>query len=105
MRENQTTYYCVLVHYLQEEYVQKSNPLFAPSTFTDELKKEVPFLKLVCGFFLFCLPMDLLPSNFTLPFVFINVKSVKHAIQELCLKLDALSHFHFTPKPVCFFFV
>ncbi|KAH0868914.1 hypothetical protein HID58_075936 [Brassica napus] len=62
-----------LAEVYEEEYVQKSNPLFAPSTFSDELKKEVPFLKLVC---------------------------VKHAIQELCLKLDALSHFHFTPKPV-----
>ncbi|CDY30769.1 BnaC07g16690D [Brassica napus] len=61
-----------LAEVYEEEYVQKSNPLFAPSTFSDELKKEVPFLKLV----------------------------FKHAIQELCLKLDALSHFHFTPKPV-----
>ncbi|WZZ72919.1 hypothetical protein YC2023_084289 [Brassica napus] len=26
---------------IEEEYVQKSNPLFAPSTFSDELKKEV----------------------------------------------------------------
>uniref|UniRef100_A0A0D3D8H0 Uncharacterized protein n=1 Tax=Brassica oleracea var. oleracea TaxID=109376 RepID=A0A0D3D8H0_BRAOL len=30
-----------LAEVYEEEYVQKSNPLFAPSTFTDELKKEV----------------------------------------------------------------
>ena len=53
MRENQTTYKCVLLHYLQEEYVQKSNPLFAPATFSDELKKEVPTLKFVSGLFVY----------------------------------------------------
>ncbi|CAF1986212.1 unnamed protein product [Brassica napus] len=30
-----------LAEVYEEEYVQKSNPLFAPSTFSDELKKEV----------------------------------------------------------------
>ncbi|XP_009103518.1 U3 small nucleolar ribonucleoprotein protein MPP10 [Brassica rapa] len=54
-----------LAEVYEEEYVQKSNPLFAPATFSDELKKEASML-----------------------------------FKKLCLKLDALSHFHFTPKPV-----
>ncbi|KAL0718559.1 hypothetical protein Bca4012_067881 [Brassica carinata] len=57
-----------LAEVYEEEYVQKSNPAFAPATFSDELKKEASML-----------------------------------FKKLCLKLDALSHFHFTPKPVCFF--
>ncbi|XP_056851034.1 M phase phosphoprotein 10 isoform X3 [Raphanus sativus] len=54
-----------LAEVYEEEYVQKSNPAFAPATFSDELKKEASML-----------------------------------FKKLCLKLDALSHFHFTPKPV-----
>ncbi|KAJ4891069.1 hypothetical protein Rs2_30817 [Raphanus sativus] len=54
-----------LAEVYEEEYVQKSNPSFAPATFSDELKKEASML-----------------------------------FKKLCLKLDALSHFHFTPKPV-----
>ncbi|KAG2241765.1 hypothetical protein Bca52824_072182 [Brassica carinata] len=54
-----------LAEVYEEEYVQKSNPLYAPATFSDELKKEASML-----------------------------------FKKLCLKLDALSHFHFTPKPV-----
>ncbi|CAH2043089.1 unnamed protein product [Thlaspi arvense] len=54
-----------LAELYEEEYVQKSNPAFAPATFSDELKKEASML-----------------------------------FKKLCLKLDALSHFHFTPKPV-----
>ncbi|CAH8351664.1 unnamed protein product [Eruca vesicaria subsp. sativa] len=54
-----------LAEVYEEEYVQKSNPSFAPATFSDELKKEASML-----------------------------------FKKLCLKLDSLSHFHFTPKPV-----
>ncbi|XP_021895099.1 U3 small nucleolar ribonucleoprotein protein MPP10 isoform X1 [Carica papaya] len=49
----------------EEEYVQKANPDFAPSSFSDEQKKEASML-----------------------------------FKRLCLKLDALSRFHFTPKPI-----
>ncbi|XP_010550751.1 PREDICTED: U3 small nucleolar ribonucleoprotein protein MPP10 [Tarenaya hassleriana] len=54
-----------LAEVYEEEYVQKANPAFAPTSHSDELKKEAGML-----------------------------------FKKLCLKLDALSHFHFTPKPV-----
>ncbi|CAE6263894.1 unnamed protein product [Arabidopsis arenosa] len=54
-----------LAEVYEAEYVQKANPAFAPTTLSDELKKEASML-----------------------------------FKKLCLKLDALSHFHFTPKPV-----
>ncbi|KAF8047581.1 hypothetical protein N665_2939s0005 [Sinapis alba] len=54
-----------LAEVYEEEYAQKSNPSFAPATFSDELKKEASML-----------------------------------FKKLSLKLDALSHFYFTPKPV-----
>ncbi|XP_010465335.1 PREDICTED: U3 small nucleolar ribonucleoprotein protein MPP10 isoform X2 [Camelina sativa] len=54
-----------LAEVYEDEYVRTANPAFAPTTFSDELKKEASML-----------------------------------FKNLCLKLDALSHFHFTPKPV-----
>jgi U3 small nucleolar RNA-associated protein MPP10 len=54
-----------LAEVYEAEYFQKANPAFAPTTHSDELKKEASML-----------------------------------FKKLCLKLDALSHFHFTPKPV-----
>ncbi|XP_023640825.1 U3 small nucleolar ribonucleoprotein protein MPP10 isoform X1 [Capsella rubella] len=54
-----------LAEVYEDEYVRQANPTFAPTTFSDELKKEASML-----------------------------------FKRLCLKLDSLSHFHFTPKPV-----
>ncbi|RVW53087.1 U3 small nucleolar ribonucleoprotein mpp10 [Vitis vinifera] len=63
-----------LAEIYEEEFVQKTNLDSAPLSFSDEQRKEVLLL--------------------------IGLSPGKHAVQELCLKLDALSHFHFTPKPV-----
>ncbi|KAI4365927.1 hypothetical protein MLD38_021864 [Melastoma candidum] len=54
-----------LAEIYEDEYAQKASLISAPSSFSDEQKKEATLL-----------------------------------FKKLCLKLDALSHFHFAPKPV-----
>ncbi|KAI4374580.1 hypothetical protein MLD38_012561 [Melastoma candidum] len=54
-----------LAEIYEDEYATKANLVSAPSSFSDEQKKEATLL-----------------------------------FKKLCLKLDALSHFHFAPKPV-----
>ncbi|KAL6007052.1 hypothetical protein ACLOJK_032548 [Asimina triloba] len=68
-----------LAEIYEEEYAQKTGLASAPLSFSDEQKEEQLHVSdiatLSCG-------------------------QASSLFKKLCLKLDALSHFHFTPKPV-----
>ncbi|KAE9453734.1 hypothetical protein C3L33_14363, partial [Rhododendron williamsianum] len=70
-----------LAEIYEEEYVQKTGLVSTALSFSDEQKKEFPFM-------------------ITLTLGIYNCDQASILFKKLCLKLDALSHFHFTPKPV-----
>ncbi|URD75095.1 Mpp10 protein [Musa troglodytarum] len=71
-----------LAEIYEEEYAQKSGLASAPLTVSDTLKNED----------------DLIAR--TAIFVVIEALYANLLFKKLCSKLDALSHFHFAPKPV-----